>query len=86
MALRYIAGIAAGSFFTLTPLVLERRMVLTIAIILLFLSAEWLGRKNGYAIEILPFNKGLRKICYYGILGSIIVFSGTPQTFIYFQF
>jgi hypothetical protein len=85
-AFKYIAGIFTGTFFSLSPLPIRKGMILRMAIIMSFFVVEWIGRKNTYAIEHINLNKGLRWICYYGILGCIILFSGAPQTFIYFQF
>jgi D-alanyl-lipoteichoic acid acyltransferase DltB (MBOAT superfamily) len=85
-AFGYISRIFAGPFLSLSALPIGMGMILRIAIIVLFSIIEWLGRKNTYAIENIPLHRNLRRICYYGILGCILLFSGVPQTFIYFQF
>lgn len=57
-------------------------------IIFLFMTVEWFGRKNNYAIEQIYLNKNrlVRWGFYYTIIGAIIYFSGEEQAFIYFQF
>lgn len=82
----YVLGIFRGPFFSLETLPIGKSMILRMIVIILFSVIEWLGRNNAYAIENMPFNKKFRWICYYGILGCIILFSGIPQKFIYFQF
>jgi D-alanyl-lipoteichoic acid acyltransferase DltB (MBOAT superfamily) len=82
----YVLGIFRGPFFSLETLPVGKSMILRMIVIILFFVIEWLGRDNAYAIENMPFNKNFRWICYYGILGCIILFSGIPQEFIYFQF
>jgi D-alanyl-lipoteichoic acid acyltransferase DltB (MBOAT superfamily) len=83
-ALHYISRIFTPPFLALLPI--SRRMILTILMLMLFSVIEWLGRENSYAIENIPFYGFMRWICYYGIVGCIILFSGSSQTFIYFQF
>lgn len=59
-----------------------------LALILIFVVIEWLGRESQYAIETIslrlrtPFRYGL----YYAIVFSIFWFGGKEQEFIYFQF
>jgi D-alanyl-lipoteichoic acid acyltransferase DltB (MBOAT superfamily) len=83
-ALRYISGIFAPPVLSAFPI--GKRMILTIVMLILFSIIEWIGREKSYAIENIPFHGFIRWIWYYGILGCIILFSGTTQTFIYFQF
>jgi D-alanyl-lipoteichoic acid acyltransferase DltB (MBOAT superfamily) len=83
-ALRYISRIFAPPLLSSFPI--SKRMILTIVLLIFFFIIEWIGREKSYAIENIPFHGFIRWICYYGILGCIILFSGTPQTFIYFQF
>lgn len=62
---------------------------LTIVLLLLFfISVEWLGRHNEFAIEkVNLFNsKLLNKCFYYLILVLLFYFQGDQQEFIYFQF
>jgi D-alanyl-lipoteichoic acid acyltransferase DltB (MBOAT superfamily) len=85
-AFQYISRIFMGPYLSLSPLPVGKRMILIMLMLVIFSVIEWLGRENMYAIEYTPFYRPLRWIFYYGILGCIILFSGTPQTFIYFQF
>ncbi|MDR2408215.1 MAG: MBOAT family protein [Bacteroidales bacterium] len=83
-ALQYISRIFTPPF--VAPFPAGKRIFLVFIILLLFLIIEWNGREKSYAIEKIPFHGFMRWMCYYGILGCIILFGGTPQTFIYFQF
>ncbi len=59
-------------------------------LLLFFMTAEWLGRKQQYAIQNISFrfSKPLRWAFYYGLVLIIFYFagSGKEQEFIYFQF
>jgi len=56
--------------------------------LILFLTVEWLGRQEEYAIEKLgmDWRKSVRYAFYYGIILAIMYFGGKEQQFIYFQF
>ncbi|WP_396156674.1 MBOAT family O-acyltransferase [Flavobacterium sp.] len=80
----YISGIFSKSLFTIptiTPLVL-------FAFIGLFITIEWLGRQNQYAIAKFCDNwpRFFRWSFYYLVIAAIFYFNGTEQQFIYFQF
>lgn len=53
-----------------------------------FISIEWLGREENFAIARLGLNqhKIFRYIFYFSIIGSLFWFGGEKQQFIYFQF
>jgi D-alanyl-lipoteichoic acid acyltransferase DltB (MBOAT superfamily) len=57
-------------------------------LITLFITLEWLGREQKYAIEKIGFKwpRFARWSFYYGIVTTIFLFAGTQQQFIYFQF
>jgi D-alanyl-lipoteichoic acid acyltransferase DltB (MBOAT superfamily) len=59
-----------------------------IVIILLFVLIEWLGREGEFAIEKLglDWKKIWRLIFYIHIALLLLLFSGSKQEFIYFQF
>ena len=59
-----------------------------IFIFLAFLSIEWLGRKDQFAISrnISNLPKVFRFLIYYLLIASIFWFGGQEQQFIYFQF
>jgi len=80
----YIMKIFSKSLFTIP----ERYSISIIVLILIFISIEWFGRKNKFAIEsILPkYSLLVRWAFYILIIITIISFSGKKQEFIYFQF
>lgn len=61
---------------------------LVFLIIIIFMIIEWIGRENKFALEKvgLKWNKYIRWIFYFTITISIFLFTGSKQTFIYFQF
>jgi hypothetical protein len=84
--LRYIAGIFRGDFFSPPPFPVTAFFIFKLTLIALFFIAEWFGREAEHPLARLPWRKPLRRLCYYAILGCVLLFSGTPQNFIYFQF
>lgn len=80
----YISKIFSLSVFTIPEI---RPKDITILLIL-FLSIEWIGRDNLYAIETIgkKWKKPLRYMFYYTIIITIFWFSKNEQEFIYFQF
>jgi D-alanyl-lipoteichoic acid acyltransferase DltB (MBOAT superfamily) len=85
-AFKYIAGIFTRPFFSLSSFQIGRRLIIIAIIIIMFLIFEWIGRNGKYALEKSVLPGPVQWIFYYTLLGLIILFSGTPQTFIYFQF
>lgn len=85
-ALHYLSGIFSKSLFSLPEHVHNLRSVLLL--ILLFMTIEWMGRHEPYAIAKLGYNmkKPIRYAIYYAIIIAILWFSGEQQQFIYFQF
>jgi len=81
---RYINGIFSISLFSM-PEVFPRRFILFIALLIL---AEWLQREKQHALQFtdkkLP--KIIRWSIYYVIILAIVLFGGSQQEFIYFQF
>lgn len=83
-ALSYLSGIFSVSVFSLP----EIRPAKVIALILLFVIVEWIGRDRAYAIAFFgerwprPVSWG----AYYLIIWMILFYGGSQQTFIYFQF
>jgi D-alanyl-lipoteichoic acid acyltransferase DltB (MBOAT superfamily) len=83
----YISRIFTGKFLSLPVFpTTGKSMIFRIVMPILFILPEWLGRESKYAIEHICLKKYFRWIFYYVILGCIILFSRTSQTFIYFQF
>jgi alginate O-acetyltransferase complex protein AlgI len=83
-AFGYIARIFSRSLLSRPEFV----PVALIALIIIFIIIEWLGREQQYAIARLGFKwpKPMRWAFYYVIILVITRFSGTQQPFIYFQF
>lgn len=83
-AFGYISGIFSSSLFSLP----EIRPKYIIVLIIIFMTIEWLGRQNNYAIENIGFRwkKPARYAFYYLLIIAIFWFGGQKQQFIYFQF
>ncbi|MCL1937499.1 MAG: MBOAT family protein, partial [Candidatus Azobacteroides sp.] len=63
------------------------KVVLSFCMILVLLCVEWFGRNGEHALSGIEINqKWLRYAFYYVILFFILVYKGTEQQFIYFQF
>lgn len=82
----FIKNIFTKSLFYL-PMYIPKN---TILLIIIFMTIEWFGRKNQYAISNLFINNSIfiRWVFYYLIIFSIFYYSGIDisQQFIYFQF
>lgn len=85
-AVEYLFAMTTNKFFDAS--MLHGKVYLCFGLSLLFI--EWLQRDKQHALQFSnsrPFNYRLvRWGIYYSILVLIAVFSGTSQTFIYFQF
>nr|WP_321223013.1 MBOAT family O-acyltransferase [uncultured Psychroserpens sp.] len=83
-AIQYLSGIFSTSLFSI-PQVTPTYLIL---LILLFITIEWLGRRNQHALETLFFKskRPFRLTFYYTLIILIFWFSKNEQTFIYFQF
>jgi len=55
-------------------------------ILVIFVIAEWLGRKQDHVLKKLNLNTPMRYFIYYLIIFLIFWFAKTKQEFIYFQF
>jgi len=91
-ALQFIKGIFSASFLAMPDgeafLRQDAASVYSIlAMIVVFMAIEWMGREQQYPIEKLSkFPKVFRWATYYSILWSIVYFQGNQHQFIYFQF
>lgn len=83
-ALQYLLGICNSSLFSVPQL----RPTYLLLLILFFLSIEWLGRRNQFALETLMTRskRPFRITFYYLVVLLIFWFSKDEQSFIYFQF
>ncbi len=86
-AFAIIKKIFSGSLFTMPQVNLSEVMI-AIFCIAIFMSIEWFGRREQYAIAHvdIKLKKPLRYGLYYSILLAILWFAGGEQQFIYFQF
>lgn len=85
-ALSYVSEIFSGSLLMIPKLPSGSRVIFFLVPV--FILIEWLGREKQYAIAELgiKWHKPLRWAMYYGIIITIVYFSGQEQPFIYFQF
>ncbi len=83
-AYHYICGIFTKSLFEM-PSVFPR---MTILLIICFMLVEWLGREDQFAIQRIISKRNIvfRYLFYLVLLFSLILFGGSEQNFIYFQF
>ena len=87
-AISYLSGILSLSFFEI-PVFNGRREALTIiGLISIFLVLEWNGRHEKYAISNLglAWSRFSRWGVYILLAVSVLLYSGSKQEFIYFQF
>ena len=86
-AFAIIKKIFSGSLLSM-PQVNPSEILIVIFCVCIFMSIEWFGRREQYAIAHLDIKikKPLRHILYYSIMFVILWFAGKEQQFIYFQF
>jgi len=84
MALHFLYRTANSSLFTIPQI----RPTDLLIFLLIFITIEWAGRRDFYAIERLWFKypKPIRLFVYYTIAMMIFLYGGRTQEFIYFQF
>ena len=87
-ALSYISEIFSSSLFTFPRFKGMTAAMVTIIHICLFITIEWFGRENQYAIAKLGlrWSRPIRNAFYYSIIFLIFWYAGKEQQFIYFQF
>lgn len=88
-AFEYISGIFDESLFQLPHLMRQKRFYSVVLLLIFFITTEWFGRENNYAIEKTAFKKP--KIVRWGFYAFIIFLIGMYMSiesaeFIYFQF
>lgn len=87
-AFNYISRILSPSIFSIPVFSGRMQALVTIILVIFFIVIEWLGRTNHFAIEKLGFyrSKFLRWSFYSLLMVVILLYFGTKQAFIYFQF
>ncbi len=80
----YVSQIFTPALFSV-PQVLPAE---TVALVFAFLTVEWIGREQQYAIAQFGFRwpRPVRLALYYGLCLAIVSLGGDQQEFIYFQF
>jgi alginate O-acetyltransferase complex protein AlgI len=82
-AFEYISDIFSSALFSLPEVAPVYLIILTV----MFMTIEWLGREQQFALaKASIFPKPVRWILYYSIVIAIFTFTGKEQQFIYFQF
>jgi len=83
-AARYVSGIFSQSLF-IQPEIMPSTLLI---LIFVFMSLEWAGREQKYAIAQFAINwpTPIRWAFYYSLIFVTLYFSGSPQQFIYSQF
>jgi len=87
-AISYISGMFSASLFTRPELLPYSRGILTICFVCILTYIEWIGRSGTFAlanIDAIKY-KSLRWSFYLILIITIIIFQGSQQDFIYFQF
>jgi len=89
-AFSYITRLFSGSLFSLDIgefYAGKMKVLFSFIMILVLLIVEWLGRNKEYALSNIGIKqKWFRYLFYYFILFLILVYPGTENKFIYFQF
>ena len=87
-AFSYILKIFSYSLFTVPDFSGRGRALSTIALVIVFVIIEWLGKEDEYAIARFGVHwlRPFRWAMYYGLIIAIFFFAGQQQEFIYFQF
>lgn len=83
-----VNNIFDDSLFTAPAFTNMAMLIPTLGLVLAFLSIEWIGRRESFAIAGIgkTFSAPARWLTYYMILLFILIFAGSHQQFIYFQF
>lgn len=87
-AFSYIGTLFSRSLFTAPNFEEKTKGMVLLAVTVLFMFIEWLGREEAYAIRQFGINRKrpVRWAFYYMLIAAIVLYSGKEQQFIYFQF
>lgn len=87
-AIQYLSGIFSNTLFTAPNFETNENFITILIMVTGFVTIEWLGRENEYAIERFGYKwkRPFRWAFYYALLFGIYFVKGTQQEFIYFQF
>ncbi len=83
-AIEFVSNMFSSSLFSF-PTVFPKALL---ALLIVFILIEWMGREQQYAIEKMGFKlpRVVKWSFYYTIILTIFYYSGSEQQFIYFQF
>ena len=84
----YLSDMCSTSLFSMPNYTDMRHVITTMAMIIGFITVEWFGRADEFALEKFGtgWKKPIRLAMYYSIVVAILLFMGEEQAFIYFQF
>lgn len=87
-AVHYLLGMCSRSLFSVPNFYAMQKALVTLLLVAVCMVMEWLGREDQFAIQQFPtrWKRPWRHALYYTLVSIIILFSGSEQTFIYFQF
>jgi len=87
-AISYISEILSPSLFTIPKFVSMEKAFMAIIFVVIFILIEWKGREEQFALASLglKWRKPLRWTLYFMLAMTILLFGGSKQEFIYFQF
>ncbi len=87
-AISYLSEIFSSSLFLIPYLLWKKEVFITLGLIIFFITIEWLGREEQYAIAKIGWRRrrAIRHLFYYILAIMIFWFGGQEQEFIYFQF
>lgn len=88
-AIDYISGIFSRSLLSLPSLLSDKKVIVTIMLLVFFIVIEWMGRRNNYAIEKLGLgNVRVLRWGFYALIIFLIAMYMPSESaeFIYFQF
>ena len=83
---QYIGNMFSTSLFTIPWLMTRDFYIPLVVSLILLIAMEWIGRNQMHTLSKCPKNKFLRITLYYAIFLMIYFFTGSNETFIYFQF
>ncbi len=87
-AITYITKLFDSSLLSMPAFSDTMRLLVTVVLVVLFMVLEWLWRSEQFALAGIVRVKSqvLRYCCYFLLAMLILLFSGSEEQFIYFQF
>jgi len=87
-AITYIVRLFDSSLLSMPAFTDTMRLLVTVILITGFMVVEWLGRSEQFALAAIVRvrSRVVRYGCYYLLAMLVLIFGGSEQQFIYFQF